>query len=174
MDLGTILEKYGWIAFVIVWTLREAFRFVATRYYPQKIREREEEGKAARDERQARDQAERESRAILLKSQIERDDREAERRLKLEDRMVVALEQMSLGITAGNERIAIANERLTAMFAAMTQHANFTFGAQVELKDRLDDLQDMLVQKQRVDKLEKGLSDTQEKIKAIRTEGKSE
>jgi signal transduction histidine kinase len=84
----------------------------------------------------------------------------ADQGLDLQRRTVTAIEQMSLGIVAGNERIA-------ALIAAHTQHVNFTFGAHVELKERLDDISEQIIYKKRLDDLEKGLKDTQDKIKAV-------
>lgn len=161
MDL-TIIERFGWVAAILLWIAPQAWKFFTERFFPQKMKERDAEQKRRDDETRA----EREARAILIKAQIERENKDAERRLQLENRMVTTLEQLSLGITIGNERVA-------ALIASHTQHANFTFGSHVEIKERLDDIQDMIVTKQRVDELERDLKDTKDKIK-LRAEGSNE
>lgn len=154
MDLFALFEKYGWFVAIALWFVPKAWAFATEKFYPQRIKERED----AQKKREQETQAEREARATLLRAQIEREDRVAIQQSKYDERTVVALEQMALGISVGNERIA-------ALIASHTQHANFQFGAHIELKDRLDDIQDMITYRKRIDELERKVSDTQEKIK---------
>ncbi len=159
MEPLTILRDYGWIGVVLLWLAPKVWSFFAERLYPQRVKEKERE-QTRRDEET---RAEREARATLLRSQIERENREADKRLRLEERMVTALEQMSLGIVAGNERIS-------ALIASHTQHANFQFGAHIEVKERLDDIQQMIIYREKVDELEKELHNTQQRIPVIKKE----
>lgn len=146
MDISVLFEKYGWLAVIVLWLLPRVWQFVTERFYPERVKERLEA-----------ERAERETRVTLMKAQIDREDRESDRRLALEERMVRSFEQLSLAVSVGNERMA-------ALIASFTQHANFQFGAHVELKEKLDDIQDLISVNQRVEQLEKGLKDTQEKI----------
>jgi hypothetical protein len=155
MDV-TIIRDYGWIFAVLLWVLPRAWSFLTDHLFPQVAKEREEALRA----REESYRAEREARATLIRAQIDRESRMADQGLDLQRRTVTAIEQMSLGIVAGNERIA-------ALIAAHTQHVNFTFGAHVELKERLDDISEQIVYNKRLDDLEKGLKDTQDKIKAV-------
>lgn len=154
MDIGQLLKDYGWVGVVVLYFLPKFWTFLTDKFYPQKIKEREE----AQQAREQEVRAEREARATLIKAQIEREERESQHRLQMDNRTVTALEQMALGITAGNERI-------TALIASHTQHANFQFGAHIELKDRLDDIQEMITYRQKVDDIERRLSATQDIIK---------
>ena len=158
MEILDILERFGWLGVVIVWTLPRVWGFLTDRFYPQKVKEREERIR----EREDGVRAEREARATLIRAQIERENRESDARIEVDRRFAAALEQMTLAITVGNERI-------TAVMATLSQHVNFTFGAHVELKERLEQIDEKILFKGRVDELEQRLTDTQEKMKSITT-----
>ncbi len=163
--LETLLKEYGWGLALGIYFIPKIWIWFTDRFYPQRIKERELEAERKAKQLEADEakrneeiRAEREARATLLKAQIEREERVALQQLEFDKRTVIALEQMGLGITVGNERIA-------ALIASHTQHATFQFGAHIEIKERLDDIQDMITQRERLDKLEKSLTDTQEKIR---------
>lgn len=156
MDILDILERFGWLGVIIVWALPRVWSFLTDRLYPQRVKERE---KIVND-REEGVRAEREARVTLLKAQIDREDRESTARIDVDKRVATALEQMALGITVGNERIA-------ALIGSHAQHANFVFGAHVELKERLEAIEEMISYKNRLEELESRLSDTQERIKAV-------
>ena len=158
MEILDILERFGWLGVVIVWTLPRVWGFLTDRFYPQKVKEREERIR----EREEGVRAEREARATLIRAQIERENRESDARIEVDRRFAAALEQMTLAITVGNERI-------TAVMATLSQHVNFTFGAHVELKERLEQIDEKILFKDRVEELEQRLTDTQEKMKSITT-----
>lgn len=154
MDIGLLFKDYGWFVAITLYFLPKLWVFLVDKFYPQKIKEREK----AQEEREQGVRAEREARATLIKAQIDREATESQHRMQMDARTVTALEQMALAVTAGNERI-------TALIASHTQHANFQFGAHIELKDRLDDIQEMITYRQKVDDIERRLSDTQDIIK---------
>jgi hypothetical protein len=165
MDLLELVNRYGLAAAGVVWTLYHSFKFVTERYYPARQKSQDEKDKAERATREAVDRSDRETRAMLLKSQIDREDRDFERRAKMEERTIVAIEKMSLAMEGMSLGITAGNERIAALIASHSQHANFQFGAHIELKEKLDDLHGLLEYRSRLEELEKKLSDTQERIK---------
>ena len=157
MDLGTLFEKYGWFVAIVIYLAPKVWQFITVRVYPQQVKERSEDK-----------QAERERQAILLKSQIDRENRITDARLKMEERMVASIEQTHTVMNTIALAVNVGNERIAALIASHTQHANFQFGAHIEIKEKLDDVIDSLAIKQKVESLEKDLRDTQEKIKPAR------
>lgn len=156
MDILDVLERFGWLGVIIVWSLPRVWTFVTDRLYPQRVKEKEK----ILAEREEGVRAEREARATLIKAQIERENRESDARIEVDRRVATAMEQMTLAITVGNERI-------NGVMAALAQHINFTFGAHVELKEKLEGIEDKIGYKNRLDEIEKRLLDTQEKIKSL-------
>jgi hypothetical protein len=152
MDFLELADKYGVLIAGGLWLIYRAWHFFAERYFPQRVKEREE---TARAERVARDEAARavrEAEATLLKARIDGEERDREWRRRIEERTVSTLESIS--------------QNISALVLSHTQHVNFSFGAHVEIKDRLDDLQESIHNRQKLEELEKKLVDTQEKIKA--------
>lgn len=157
MDHLQVLREYGWLALAIFWLTPRVWAFVE-KYIPQRVQAREAAAESERVSREEGIRAEREARVTLMKSQLDREEREFEHRQEMDKRTVAALETMSLGIATGNERIA-------ALIASHSQHVNFQFGAHVEIKEKLDSLQELISYKQRVEELERELTDTKNKIK---------
>ena len=163
MDFPELLKNYGWFAVLLMWLIPRVFQFFTDKFYPARVAEIERE-RVAREEGV---KAEREARATLIKAQIDREERESDRRLKLEERMVTSLEQMALGISVGNERIA-------AMIASQTSHHNFVFGSHVELKEQIEKLESLINARREIDVLRVALKETQERIKAGKDESDEE
>lgn len=134
-----IADRYGILIAAGLWLLYRGWSFITERYFPQYSKMKEE-----------RDRAVREADATLLKAKIEREKEESEWRRKLEERQVAAIETLS--------------QSVSALVLSHGQHVNFTFGAHVELKDRLDDIQESINTSKRLEELEKKVIDTQDKI----------
>lgn len=154
MDFPELLRDYGWVAVLLMWLVPRLFQFFTDKFYPARVAEIQRE-QTAREEGV---KAEREARATLIKAQIDREEREASRRLLLEERMVTSLEQMALGISVGNERIA-------AMIASQTSHHNFVFGSHADLKEKMDKLENLVTARREIDHLKLALKETQEKMR---------
>lgn len=168
MDLPTLLQNYGWLGVLILWLAPKVWQFVTDRLYPQKVAEKKRE----EERRDGALQAERERQALYLKSQIDRDEREFEHRKEIDNRIATAIEgthsvtqQMSLAITVNNERI-------TQLISAHSRHDNFTLGAHVELKEKMEQLEEMIDSRNQIAELRKQLTETQEKIKTVGKEKK--
>ena len=140
MDFLELADKYGVLIAGGLWLLYKAWHFVTDRYYPQRAKEREETARAVR-----------EAEATLLKARIDGEERDREWRRRIEERTVSTLESIS--------------QNISALVLSHTQHVNFSFGAHVEIKDRLDDLQESIHNRQKLEELEKKIEDTQEKMK---------
>jgi hypothetical protein len=141
MDFLELADKYGVLIAGGLWLIYRAWQFFAERYFPQRVKERDEAARAVRD-----------AEATLLKARIDGEERDREWRRRIEERTVSTLESIS--------------QNISALVLSHTQHVNFSFGAHVEIKDRLDDLQESIHNRQKLEELEKKLVDTQEKIKA--------
>jgi hypothetical protein len=125
MDPIELVKDYGWMAIIVAWTLPRVWSFLTERLYPERIKARTEA-----------ERADRESKATLLKAQIERENRESEARLKLEERQVTVLERMETAISNNNGLI-------TALHSAFMQHERFTYNSTLDLKESIEKLHDI-------------------------------
>jgi hypothetical protein len=146
MDFPTLFERYGWLVAIGLYFLPQAWSFLADRVWPERVRERSEAAKAIRD-----------ADATILKAKIEREDRESQQRLKLEERTVAAIERMESAITNGNQM-------LTTLHAAFVQHERFTYNTSLEIKQSIEELQDL-------DGLRKRTRDLEKEMQAITQKG---
>jgi hypothetical protein len=107
MDIFSGLQDYGWFGILIYFFIKEVSPFVMNKVFPERA--------AALAAKRATD-------ALLLKTQIERDEKEAEFRRRQEERTTTAIENMSLGITVNNERL---NQLITGVsgLSSFTQEA---------------------------------------------------
>jgi hypothetical protein len=163
MDLLTVLRDYGWVGVVIILFAPKLWHFLTDRFYPQKVAERNKEEKRRDDALQA----EREARALLLKSQIEREGKEFEHRTSIDNRIAAALENTTTVIQQMGLAITVNNERITQLISAHSRHDNFVFSAHVETKEKLEGIENMIDTRNQVRQLRKELTETQEKIKTI-------
>jgi hypothetical protein len=159
MEFPQLVQQYGWIIAIGYIILRDVFprlwSFFADKLFPERILER----KRADDRLEEAAKADRESKATLLRAQIEREDREAEQRLKLEERTVVAIERLEAATSTNNTM-------LTTLHAAFVQHERFTYNASMDIKDSIEKLQDLEGMKKRQAALEKEVQTiTQQKIR---------
>jgi hypothetical protein len=161
MDIVTLLRDYGWLGVLILYFGPKAWSFLTDRLYPQRVAER----KAERERQDSALQAERERQALYLKSQIDRDNREFAHRKEIDNRIAAAIE----GMNASNQQMSLAitvnNERITQLISAHSRHDNFALGAHVEVKEKLEQLEEMIDSRNQIAELRKQLSETQEKIK---------
>ena len=184
MDIPAILKDYGWLGVLILYFGPKVWQFFTDRFYPSKIAEkkRDQDRKDAevQAERAARDvslQAEREARALLLKSQIDREERDFVHRQAIDGRIATAIEGMGTSIQQMGLAITVGNERITQLISAHSRHDNFTVSSSTELTEKMDQLAAMIETQKEVLELRRQLMDTQERIKAIsknRTKGQPE
>ena len=161
MDLAEILGRYGWVGLGVLYLAPRIWHFIAEKWFPQSVASKN-----------ATLQAERERQALLLKSQIEREDREFEHRKEIDNRIAAAIEGMNTSIQQMGLAITVGNERITQLISAHSRHDNFTLGAHVELKEKLEQLEEMIDTRKQVEELKQNLLDTQEKIKRVTGDGK--
>jgi hypothetical protein len=162
MDFPTLAQQYGWVAAILYITLRDVFprvwTFFADRLFPERIRERQREA----DRLAEVAKADRESKATLLRAQIERENRESEQRLKLDEWMVVAVERLEASMSTNNTM-------LTTLHVAFVQHERFTYNSTLEIKEGIETLQDIEGQRKKLAQLEREVqSITQQNIKAVK------
>lgn len=159
MDVTTLADKYGWMVAILYIALRDVFpklwSFFADRLFPERVSAR----KADDERRDADAKAAREADATLLKARIEREARESDQRLKLEERTVVAIERMEAGISN-------VNTLLGTLHAAFVQHERFTYNSSMELKEGIEKLHDLEALRKKTTQLEKDVQViTQQNIK---------
>lgn len=150
---------------VIVYFIPRVWQFITERFFPHHVAAKKRE----EDRRDEALQAEREARAVMLKSQIEREDREFEHRKEIDNRIAAAIEGMQTSIQQMGLAITVGNERITQLISAHSRHDNFVLGAHVELKEKMEQLEEMIDTRRQVEDLREALLDTQEKIKRVTT-----
>lgn len=115
MTLTDALREYGWAGFLILWFLDKAFPrfwpFFTDKVFPAKAKEREQEADARRK-----------SEEKLLNARLEQERREQEHRRDMEERTTKAIEAVT-------NVIAINNERMGTLIAALGNLQNFTISA---------------------------------------------
>lgn len=161
MDLLTVIRDYGWLGVVVLYFGPRVWHFITDRLYPQKVAERKREEERRDDALQA----ERERQALYLKSQIDRDDREFSHRKEIDNRIATSIENTQAVIQQMSLAITVNNERITQLISAHSRHDNFSLGAHVEIKEKMEQLEEMIDSRNQIAELRKQLSDTQEKIK---------
>jgi hypothetical protein len=148
MDLVTLFKEYGWMGLVLVYFAPRVWTFFADRFFPARIKEREQAAEAVRA-----------TEATLLKARIDRDDRESAQRLKLEERSVATQERQEAILSA--IQISISGLQVWA-----TNHDRFTFNSTQDLKQGIEKLHDLDEMKKKTSQLEKDVQTiTQERIK---------
>jgi hypothetical protein len=163
LDLLTVIRDYGWLGVIVLYFGPKFWHFLTDRLYPQRVAERKRE-----EERQDSSlQAERERQAILLKSQLEREDREFKHRKEIDNRIATSIEGLNTAMQQMGLAITVNNERITQLISAHSRHDNFTLGSHVELKEKMEQLEEMIDSRNQIAELRKQLSETQEKIKAV-------
>jgi hypothetical protein len=151
MDPLELVKDYGWMAIIVAWTLPRVWSFLTERFYPERVKARTDA-----------ERADRESKATLLKAQIDRENRESDARLKLEERQVTALEQMATAISSNNNMI-------TTLHSAFMQHERFTYNSTLDLKESIEKLHDIEGVKKRQTRMEEQLRViTDPKIKPVK------
>jgi hypothetical protein len=161
MDIIEALREYGWVGFLILYFGPRIWQFITDRIYPQRVAERT-----------GALQAERERQALLLKSQIEREDREFDHRKEIDNRIATSIEGTNVAIQQMGLAITVGNERITQLISAHSRHDNFTLGAHVELKEKMEQLEEMIDSRNQIAELRRQLTDTQERIKHVGKEKK--
>lgn len=158
MDLLTLAREYGWMAAILYIALRDVFprawSFFADRLYPDRVKQRTAEEKRKDEDAKAL----READVTLLKARIDRENRESDQRLKLEERTVAAIERMEVAISSGNAM-------LTTLHAAFVQHERFTYNTSLELKEGIEKLEDLDGLRKKQEKLEKDVQSITQKVK---------
>lgn len=180
MDIFELAREYGWLAVVTAWLAPRVWQFLTEHFFPQRVAEREREQahriSEKQKEQEMRDealQAERDARATLIKAQIEREEREFTHRQQMDNRVAAALEGMSTAIQQMSLAATVGNERITQLISAHSQHHSFVFGSHVELKEKLEQLQETMDVKKKVEELSAELHDTKRKMKAVAPEKKA-
>ncbi len=163
MDILAALRDYGWVGVIILYFVPKVWQFFTDRFFPQKIAERKVEEKRRDDALQA----EREARALLLRSQIEREAKEFEHRTGIDTRIAASIENMGTAIQQMGLAITVNNERITQLISAHSRHDNFVFTAHVETKEKLESIESLIDTRNAVRQMRKELTETQEKIKTI-------
>ncbi len=163
MNIEQILARWGWIGVLALWLLPRAWTFITERWFPGRLREAKERREAYQKqiEREAREReqearAEREARATLLRAQIEREARDDKR----QERITMAIEQIAIALVTNNERLA-------TLLAGQTQHIQFTVSAHNDVIDKLHGATALIQTDQRLDILERKLSDTNQRLQAV-------
>jgi hypothetical protein len=154
MEILDFVRDYGWLGALILYFGPKVWNFLTDRIYPQRVAERT-----------GALQAERERQALLLKSQIEREDREFDHRKEIDNRIVASIEGTNVAIQQMGLAITVGNERITQLISAHSRHDNFTLGAHVELKEKMEQLEEMIDSRNQIAELRRQLTETQEKIK---------